>query len=225
MAVAAVKNEPAKAAAEAPAEAAPAKKKLNIKLVAIVVVLLAAIGGGAYWWMHRSHGEEAAEAKAEPEKPPQFLPLETFTVNLQHEDNPQYLQVGLTLKVRDEKVGESLKAHMPELRDAVLFLLSSQKASVLLTVEGKRALAQGIADSINSILEPGSVKAEKPKGEAAKAAPAEKTDGEPEAKPAEEGDTKAAEGDAKPEGEAKAEAPARKPGPVLGVLFTSFIVQ
>ncbi len=239
MAVSAVKKEPNKPAAEAEAAAPPPKKRaLNWKLPLIALCVIGAVGGGAYWWMHRPH-DAAKEAKAETAKPPQFLPLDPFTVNLKLEDNPQFMQVGLTLKVADAAVIEAVKLHMPEVRDSVLLLLSSQKASVLLTLEGKRKLAADIVTSINAILAPAAapVQAE-PAPQAAAPAPAEgdaKKAAEGEAKPAVEGETKpAVQADAKPAEEAEAKpavengdaAPAAAPSlPVLSVLFTSFIIQ
>jgi flagellar FliL protein len=238
MAVSAVIKEPAKAKAAAEAEAAtppPKKRAFNWKLPVIALCVIGAAGGGAYWWMHRPH-DAAREVKAESVKPPQFMPLETFTVNLKLEDNPQFLQVGLTLKVSDALVIEALKLHMPEVRDSVLLLLSSQKASVLLTLEGKRKLATDIVTSINAILAPAQPE---PAPNAAAPAPAEgeaKKAAEGDAKPVAEGEaTPAAEAAAKPAEEADA-TPAAESGdaanpaappapPVLSVLFTSFIIQ
>jgi len=129
MAVSAVKKDPVKPAADAEAAPPPPKKRaFNWKLPLIILCVLGALGGGAYWYMHRAHSDAAGEANAEPVKPPQFLALDPFTVNLQLEENPQFLQVGLTLKVSSNTAIDALKLHMPEVRDRVLLLLSSQKA-------------------------------------------------------------------------------------------------
>ena len=214
MAVSAVKKERAKPAGEDEAvpTAKPAKGGLKSKLALIsaLVVVVGAGGGGAYWYMqHNAAGNH--EAKVEPSKPPVFVPLDTFTVNLQLEETPQFLQVGLSLKVRDNSVGDALKLHMPEVRDRTLLLLSSQKATTLLTLEGKKKLANDIVATINTILEPAAAAA-------ATAEPA--ATAQPEAAAAAETEEKgAAEGADKP-----APAPSAKL-PVLSVLFTSFIVQ
>ena len=76
-------------------------------------------------------------------KPPVFVSLETFTVNLQPEHSEQHLQTNLTLKVEDSRTVEEIKLHMPEVRNRILLLLSSKTASQLMTVEGKRKLAAG----------------------------------------------------------------------------------
>jgi flagellar FliL protein len=230
MSVSAVKKEPAKPAADAETAAPETKKRVikwKLPLIALCVIL--AGGGGAYWFMNRHHGEESKEAKVEPAKPPQFLPLDAFTVNLQLEDNPQFLQVGLTLKVTDAAAVDKIKQYMPEVRDRILLLLASQKASVLLTTEGKRNLTTDIVASINSIVAPGAAAAapKKPAAEAdAKAAAEAEANPEDDAKPAAEADAKpATEADAKPAAEHAAKPAAASTLPVQSVLFTSFIVQ
>ena len=225
MAVSAVKKEASKPAADEEAAAPePKKRAFSWKIAVIALCAIGAIGGGAYWFTHRHHDEAATEAKAEPDKPPQFLPLDAFTVNLQQEDNPQFLQVGLTLKVADNAAVDKIKLHMPEVRDRVLLLLSSQKASTLLTLEGKRKLTADIVASINAIVSPGAA----PADDAADAKA-----GEAEAKPAAEAEPNpeddakaaaAAAADAKPAAEGAEKPAAGKPA-VLSALFTSFIVQ
>jgi flagellar protein FliL len=213
MAVSAVKKERARPADEADAAAAdakPAKRSSKSKLVLILalVLVIGAIGGGVYWYMQHNNGAAKHEAKVEPSKPPVFVPLDTFTVNLLLEETPQFLQVGLSLKVSDNAVIDALKLYMPEVRDRTLLLLSSQKATTLLTLDGKKKLANDIVATINAILEPAPANAE----------PA--ATAQPEAAPAAEAEEKgAADGGDKPAPEA---APRR---PVLSVLFTSFIVQ
>jgi flagellar basal body-associated protein FliL len=151
-----------------------------------------------------------------------YVPLEPFTVNLQLEEHPQFLQAGLSLKVADSAVGDALKVHMPEVRDRILLMLSARKASELLTVEGKRKLGADIVDAINAILSP-AAPAVAPVAKVAKETP-----------PAAEGETPApavAEGEEKPAEEAAAAAaPASAPAPaaplpIVSVLFTSFIIQ
>lgn len=227
MAVSAVKNEPAPAAAEA-APKPPSKKRLLL-FVLIGLVVLAA-GGGGGWWYFSHKGEASEEPKAEAPKPPVFLPLETFTVNLQLVDNPQFLQTAITLKVADSAIVEDIKLHMPVIRDRILLLMSSRKAADLLTVDGKRKLGDEIAASVNGVLSEAGVKfvAKSGKGKAAAAKDAEDEEDAKDAKdakdPKDAKDTKdaAAEGEAKEEKPVVAKAPA---GPVQAVLFTSFIIQ
>ena len=222
MAVSAVKKEAAKPAEAEASPAPPRKKAFNWKLPVIGVCVLGMVGGGAYWFMNRQHSEAAKEVKVEPVKPPVFLPLDAFTVNLKVEEVPQFLQVGLTLKVTDAAAVDQLKLFMPEIRDRILRLLSSQKASVLLTLEGKGALATDIVTSINAIVAPAPAPAGKP-GKSAKANAAEPAD-EADAKPAEDAEA-ADEEDQEPKAKPKTKSKPAGPTPVVSVLFTSFIVQ
>lgn len=214
MAVSAVKKErarPGEEAADAAPESKAAKPKSKSKLVLLAALLvLCGGGGGAYWYLQQHNAAGAKhEAKVEPAKPPVFLPLETFTVNLQLEETPQFLQVALTLKVRDNAVVDALKLHMPEVRDRTLLLLSNQKASALLTLDGKKKLAGDIVSTLNAILEP-------PAAAPANAPAASEGEDKGADKPAADGEDKG--------GDRPAAEQAPKP-PVVSVLFTSFIVQ
>ena len=62
---------------------APVKKSNKKLFIIIGAVLLLLGGGGAAAWFMTQGGHGSKEAHVEPAKPPVFLPLETFTVNLQ----------------------------------------------------------------------------------------------------------------------------------------------
>ncbi|HSH97588.1 MAG: flagellar basal body-associated protein FliL [Methylophilaceae bacterium] len=129
-------------------------KKSSKKLIVIILILLIIAGGGgaAAWYFltqqHKPDEHKPVEAKVEAPKPPVFLTLETFTVNLQPDPETQYLQTDITLKVGSAEAGEFLKLHMPEVRNRLLLLLSSKKASDLLTLEGKKALSTEIIEQL-----------------------------------------------------------------------------
>jgi flagellar FliL protein len=136
-----------------PAAAPPKKKRSLLKMLLLLVPLLGGAGGGA-WYFLQDHepqandkpGPTAKAVKSAPSTPPVFVTLEPFTVNLQHEDaSPQYLQVGLVMKVADTAVVEAVKLRMPEIRNRVLLLLSAKKASEISTVEGKKTLSTELA--------------------------------------------------------------------------------
>jgi flagellar FliL protein len=50
--------------------------------------------------------------------------------------------------------GEQIKAYTPKIRNNVMLLLSTKKASELLTKEGKEKLAGEIRDQMNQVLAP-----------------------------------------------------------------------
>lgn len=196
---------PAKAPAEPPAEA-PRKKGKLLLMVSLVLVLLAAGAGGAWWFLGQSESEDD-EAQQVEARPSIFLPLEQFTVNLQPEEGQQFLQTSVTLKVTEQDVVDALKGQMPEVRNRLLFLLSSKKPSEIATIEGKNKLVGEIADEVEAVLPPLKGKAKKKAGG--------------------DDDAQAKKGKSKAKAKAKeepAEAELRQRR-VVAVFFTHFIVQ
>ena len=152
------------AAPAATAVAAPSAKGGKKKLIIIIaaVLLLVLGGGGAAFVLLKkkpTEGEEStddgghakAEApavKAKPKhdakRPPIFLPLDPFTVNLADRDSERYAQVAVTLELDDSKTADDLKLYMPAIRNNILMVLSHKTAEQLLTREGKQKLATAI---------------------------------------------------------------------------------
>jgi flagellar FliL protein len=139
----------------------PKKKRGLLKLLLLLVLLLGGAGGGAWYFLQQNHAAAAAKpgaangaaAKPAASKPPVFVTLEPFTVNLQHDDtSPQYLQVGLALKLADAGAVDAIKLRMPEIRNRVLLLLSGKKASDISSVEGKQTLSTELVREISQPL-------------------------------------------------------------------------
>jgi flagellar FliL protein len=86
--------------------------------------------------------------------PPVYVAIDAFTVNLVPERGDQFLQLSLSVEVDDPQIGDQLKQYMPKLRNDLTLLLSSKKASDLVTTEGKETLAQEIKEQINGVLDP-----------------------------------------------------------------------
>lgn len=134
--------------------AAPKKgSKLTLIILALLVLILLGGGGFAYWFImihgKADHGAKA-EVQAEPEVPPLYTALDAFTVNLM--DPGVALQTDIALKVHDEKIDAAIKLRMPEIRDHILLLLSSQHSADLMTAAGKEKLGIQIALAVNKIL-------------------------------------------------------------------------
>jgi len=70
------------------------------------------------------------------------------------ESGDQYLQVALSLEIEDAHEEATLKGQMPKIRNNVTLLLSSKRASELLSKEGKQQLAETLKDEINMVIEP-----------------------------------------------------------------------
>lgn len=210
-------KQPEPSAAPAP-EGAPAKKKKPILIIAVAAIVVLAGGGAAAWFLlggkHDKNAEHAEEAEAEASKPPVYVTLEPFTVNLTSEATDRYLQVGIDLKVSAADITEKVKVHLPEIRNGILLLLTSKKVDDLASIEGKNALREEIRDIVNKSI--GYYKAP-----AVPKPTIEKTDERAGDKPAEE------KAEDKPAEEANAEKPMVKPpkNGVIDVLLTSFVIQ
>ncbi len=185
----------------AAAEVAPAKSGgKTITIIAVVVALL--IGAAATWFFVSGSGGEEADHKSEKQTPSVFYPLETFTVNLVPEFGDQYLQVEMTLKVSGQDIIDEVKARMPEVRNRVIMILSSKRASELTTVEGKSELAKSLNVQLNMLIDP----TYKPPVEPLKKVEQSATQTTATNAP-------------------KKAMPKAPSGPIREVLFTSFIVQ
>lgn len=143
------------------APAGGGSKKLIIIIVAVLLVLGLGGGGAAWYFMHSSgdaHEEEAPSKKKKKEKkagPPEYLPVDPFTVNLQPSEDggEQYLQLAFTLEVGTAEEKENIKVNMAKVRSRVLLLLSSKRAADINTPEGKMQLAKEIVEQTSEPLE------------------------------------------------------------------------
>ncbi len=154
----------ANAAAATPADptvAPNSKKKLFIIIGAVVVLAIAA---GAGWFLtkgkskggeHANDEEHPAEVAHVKPKPPMFIAIEPFTVNLKKEfqdSNDQYMQIGISLKFFVPTLEAQIKTSQPEIRSKILQLLTTKTAKELLTAEGKNKLIREIVAMSNNIL-------------------------------------------------------------------------
>ncbi len=158
------------AASAAPAgDAAPKKSKK--KMIFILLGAAIAIGGGVGYYMWSQSQAEAkrkqAELEATPEyqlkkqmefrkenKPPRFIKMDEFTVNLPGRGGEHYLQTAIVLRTGDSATEGKIKNFLPVIRDKIILVLSSRTMQELATVDGKNAMAKEIALVINSIIEP-----------------------------------------------------------------------
>lgn len=139
----------ANAAAEAPA-GAEGKKNKKVLIIILIAVIAIVAGAGGTWYAMKTMGGDS-EPPPPVEKPNTFVDLEIFTVNLQPDDS-QYLQVGLTVKAKEGEAVAEIKKQMPEIRNRLLMLLSSKKATEISGMTGKQNLSQQIVDEIKQSL-------------------------------------------------------------------------
>ncbi len=129
--------------------AAAGKKKSKALLFVALAVVLAAGGGGWYFLGHK----DVAAKNAAPQ-PVTILHLDNFIVNLADTDRDAYLRVGIDLGVTGlakPKSGDSKTVGpVPEIRDAILGVLSTYHSNDLLTPAGKKQLKENLIAALNS---------------------------------------------------------------------------
>lgn len=169
-------------------DAPPKKGLNKMIIIGGAVALLLVIGGGAFFFLNKDKGadkEDAASAEGEPkakkekghekekEKPSSshgekkeganedtmgFAALEPFIVNLMDNTGTRYLKVTIQLEMDKQEAADEVKARTPQIRDAVLVLLSSKTYADIGTVQGKYQLRDEVIARVNQILKDGKVK-------------------------------------------------------------------
>lgn len=134
---------------------ATGRARPGLRLVLLAAAALLASGGAGYYFYFYAGPDEQPADNAKPEPAPVYVPLDTFTVNLPPGDIAQYLQVGVTFRLRMPEAEAVIKRRAPEVRNRILLLLSAQRATALMLPEGKIELARALAAEVNALLAPG----------------------------------------------------------------------
>jgi len=139
---------------EEPAEVVPKKKKRTKLIVLSIFLALGGISGGVWYFLQPAEDAALRAAQEEASRPPIFVALEPFTVNLMKSDDgiDHYLQVGIDLKVADNAAGDAIRQHLPEIRNSMLLLLSSKRSDELAPMEGKKKLSEELQTQANKPL-------------------------------------------------------------------------
>jgi len=143
------------------------KSKKPLILGGLAVLLVVALGVGySMWSSAKKHAEEEENDKSvekrlmkqlehkKENKPPVFIAMDEFLVNLPGKGGEHYLQTKIVLRTSDIATEKRITEFLPMVRDRVLVVLSSRSVAELATVEGKDAMARDIALVINAIIEP-----------------------------------------------------------------------
>ena len=165
-------------AVEEKAPAAPAGIPMKMVIIIVAGVLVLALGGGfAMFKMMGGPSGEKAHGEGEEAKPAAhgesaekggghgapadagaIADLDPFIVNLA--DTPEIRYLKVTLKVEADSSGtvEQIKARTPQIRDAILVLLTGLDSATARSPQGKHKLREDITDRINGLLPKKSVK-------------------------------------------------------------------
>jgi flagellar protein FliL len=158
-----------KASVAVPASAFPIKLLIIVCVAALVfgvggaVVAVKFLGGSDK--ASETSEEHKSEVAAKPEShsgaggkqgqaaiPGVMVGLDPFIVNLADTPEVRYLKLTLELEVENEAVSTDLSARIPQVRDAVLVLLSSKDVNAVRTTQGKLQLRDEIIQRINGLL-------------------------------------------------------------------------
>ena len=125
------------------------------------VVVAALVGAGVAFFLSKKAAkpEPTAEVPAEaaapaaPSAPAQYMALEPpFVVNLADTSGDRYLQVEVQLMSRTPKMEETLKQHMPLIRNRLLLLFSQQTVEGVRSREAKEKLQADALKEVQAVL-------------------------------------------------------------------------
>lgn len=134
------------------------KNSLVVVLLIFIAVIACAMAGYTFYEMKHLRHSIAGNKKTEVSnkhvetEAPIYVPMETFTVSLQPDDDSaeRVIYIGLTLKLKDENSKSLVEKYLPDLRSRVYILLSHQQANVLATDEGKKQLIKKIKETLST---------------------------------------------------------------------------
>lgn len=158
-----------KASVAAPAPAFPVKLLIIVSVVALLfgvggaVVAVKFLGGSEKGSETSEEQKGVGAAKSESHAgtsgkqgqsaaPGAMFDLDPFIVNLADTPDVRYLKITIKLEVDNEAVSADLSARVPQVRDAVLVLLSSKDVNAVRTTQGKFQLRDEITQRINGLL-------------------------------------------------------------------------
>ncbi len=149
------------------AEAASAKgSKGKIMKLAIIGAGIVLILGGAFtgWILIKGKGGDNGTAAAKADEtakdtPGHIVTMDPFIINLADPGEVTYLKIAVNLEVDSEKMTAEIQKRMPQIRDAILMLLSSKTADDVKSTGGKLKLQDDIVLRINNFLQTGKIKA------------------------------------------------------------------
>jgi flagellar protein FliL len=130
--------------------AAPRKRGKGL-LVTVLLLTMAGGGGGAwYWFGTAASADGVAEVAAAA---PIFVEIDSnLIVNFQGGGRMRYLQLGLEVMTRDQRVVDALERNLPVLRDRLILLFSDQSYEAIATREGKEQLREQALAETRSVL-------------------------------------------------------------------------
>jgi len=153
-------------AAEETAEEIEEVKKGSLKKLIVIGLALVVLGGGGFaGWkfflakkMHSSENQADKVKVQESMAPGIMFKMEPFIVNLLDEGGKRYLKTQFQIEVDSEEVQKELQARIPQVRDAILLLLTSKSFSQIGVPGGKIELRTELIERIDAALKDGTIR-------------------------------------------------------------------
>ena len=144
------------------AEEGGSKKKLIMVIVAVLVLLIGA-GVGAFLFLSGeeeplSPEEQQAQLEKQAQQVGPMVNIDTFIVNILDDQQSRYLKAALTLELDSQEASLEVGRRMPQIKDAILLLLSNKTYSELSDLQGKIQLRAELLNKLNGILLKGKIK-------------------------------------------------------------------
>ena len=119
------------------------------RILVIVLPLVVLLGGasGAFFFLRGPR-----PPKAEREDTTYLLALADLSVNLADQDRPHYLMASLGIAISGEDPEQVAAERDPQIRDAVLMVMSRHSYKALLSAEGKQALKHDLSAAVTEAL-------------------------------------------------------------------------
>jgi len=125
------------------AETQPTKSRKTLMIGLLVFVVMTVTVGSKFLL------QKSAAASHKDARPKSVVHLESFIVNLSDHDDKAFLRVGIDLGVdKDVKEGKAAMENVPNVRDAIIGVLTAYKSEDLLSAEGKRQLKDNLLKSL-----------------------------------------------------------------------------
>jgi len=142
------------------------QKKLFLIIGAGVLLLLIGGGFGAWYLLQQKPAPEGKKDPAQQVPVPglnqlaqigPMVNIEEFVVNIISGDAAHYVKASITVELTSIEVKTEAEQRMPQMRDAILLLISSKTYEELQDLQGKKQLKAELTGKINSFLQAGKV--------------------------------------------------------------------
>jgi len=122
------------------------------KNISLLIILVLLIGVNAC-----SRSTSASEQSKKVQEVANFA-LEPFILNLANHGSEGFFKISLSLELANTSLVETAKVKTPQLRDAIITLLSAKSSEDLVAPEGKIQLKDEVLLRANEILREGAVR-------------------------------------------------------------------